>query len=56
MSKQIELTMQTTYENGRWHYTIQAWVGTRGGADALIKTLEAIRPLLAENVPVEPST
>lgn len=54
MSKQIELAMQTTYENGRWHFTVQAWVGTQGGADALIKTLEVIRPLLAENAAAEP--
>lgn len=38
----------------QWHFTVQAWVGTQGGADALIKTIEVIKPLLAENAPAVP--
>jgi len=41
--------MSTSYEGGKWHVTLQAWCGTEAACDALIKTLEVVKPLLAEN-------
>lgn len=47
--KEMELTMQTSYADGRWHVTIQAWLGTEAACDAMIRTLEIIKPMIAEN-------
>lgn len=47
--KEMELTMQTIYEGGRWRVTIQAWLGTAAACDAMIRTIEIIKPMIAEN-------
>jgi len=51
--KEMDLMMQTSYEGGRWHITIQAWIGTAAACDAMIQTLEIIKPMLAANSKLE---
>lgn len=50
--KEMELSMQTSYEGGRWHVTLQAWLGTEAACNALIQTLEIIKPMIGENAAV----
>lgn len=40
--------MQSSYADGRWNVTLQAWIGTKGAATALIKTLEVARDILPD--------
>lgn len=49
MSKEMELSMQTSYSDGRWHVTLQAHLRTMAACDAMINILEIVRPLIAEN-------
>lgn len=47
--KQLDFASQLSFEDGKWHFTFNAWIKTETAADALIKMIEVIKPLLAEN-------
>lgn len=49
--KEMDLAMQSSYADGRWNVTLQAWIGTKAAATALIKTLEIARDILPDAMP-----
>lgn len=48
-AKEMDIASQLTFADGHWHFTLQAWLSTPRGADALVDILMLIKPLLAEN-------
>lgn len=44
----MDLAMQSSYSDGRWNVSIQAWIGTKKAAQALIKTIEVARDILPD--------
>jgi len=51
--KEMDMSIQTSYADDRWHITIQAWLKTPEACDKAIKAIETLRPMLADR-PVEP--
>lgn len=47
--KEMEVSIQCSYADERWHITVQAWLGTQGACDSMIRMLEILKPLLAKN-------
>lgn len=46
--KEMDMAIQSSYADGGWHITIQAWIKTPEAADKAIKAIETLKPLLTE--------
>lgn len=49
--KEMELSMQSSYADGRWNVTLQAWVSTQEAANKLIRAIEIMKDFLPEGAP-----
>lgn len=44
--KEMDMAIQTSYADGQWHITIQAWLKTQAAADKVIKAVQILKPFL----------
>ena len=48
-ANEMDMSIQTTYADGHWHITVQAWLKTEAACDKAICALEILKPMLREN-------
>lgn len=51
--KEMDIAMQSSFADGQWNITIQAWIGTKKAAQALIDTIIIAREVLPDALPDE---
>lgn len=45
--KEMDMSIQTTFSDGRWYITVQAWIKTPEAADKAIQAIEMLKPFLS---------